>query len=450
MEINNAKKSGPSKITKADITSNFKLDEQEGPNKGKPLNASLVNGILRMTYYESVLQDSIKANIVYGDVGNAVEGKSAIEGLPIVGTEDFRLEFEDNSENKIKVDMNVNTVTPVYEDSQKNVVSMELVSEEFLLNEMGDTRLRSRFNGKVSEHIKQILEKNLKTEKELHIEDALNEYNFIGNGRKPYYMMNLLSKQGIPIDYDKRSAGFLFFETSEGFHFKSLEGLFNQKQKKSYIFNNSTDIQGTPAGYDGKILKYQSNSTLNVQSKMNMGAYKTKIVLFDAYNCKYMTETHSAYDEDSAIESVGQTLPKFNAKFDSEQFKNEFTRTTLYMVDSGSLPGAKSTEEQIKANTADNFKAISTLNQSIRRYNQLFSGMMEVTIAGDFSLHAGDVIFVDIFSVQAEKDDTVNRESGGLYIIADLCHFVNADGTYTKLNLARDSFGRKGNHTTRV
>ena len=139
--------------------------------------------------------------------------------------------FEDNNDNKVKVDMNVNTVTPVYEDSQKNVVSIELVSEEFLLNEMGQTRLRSRFNGKVSEHIKQILEKNLKTEKELHIEDALNEYNFIGNGRKPYYMMNLLSKQGIPIDYDKRSAGFLFFETSEGFHFKSLEGLFNQKQK---------------------------------------------------------------------------------------------------------------------------------------------------------------------------------------------------------------------------
>ena len=178
--------------------------------------------------YKILLKDP---NIVYGDVGNAVEGKSAIEGLPIVGTEDFRLEFEDNSENKIKVDMNVNTVTPIYEDSQKNVVSIELVSEEFLLNEMGDTRLRSRFNGKVSEHIKQILEKNLKTEKELHIEDALNEYNFIGNGRKPYYMMNLLSKQGIPIDYDKRSAGFLFFETSEGFHFKSLEGLFNQKQK---------------------------------------------------------------------------------------------------------------------------------------------------------------------------------------------------------------------------
>ena len=75
--------------------------------------------------------------------------------------------------------------------------------------------------------------------------------------------------------------------------------------------------------------------------------------------------------------------------------------------------------------------------------------MMEITIAGDFSLHAGDVIFVDIPAVQSERDDTVNKQSGGLYIIADLCHLVNPDGTWTKLNLARDSFGRKGNHTNR-
>ena len=118
------------------------------------------------------------------------------------------------------------------------------------------------------------------------------------------------------------------------------------------------------------------------------------------------------------------------------------------MVDSGTLP-AGATEEQIKENQKDNFQAAKTLNQAIRRYNQLFSNMMTITIAGDFSLHAGDVIFVDIFSVQAEKDDTLNRESGGLYIIADLCHFLDADATYTKLNLARDSFGRKGNHSKR-
>jgi len=433
---NDAKKSSPAIITKADITSNVDTEK----------STSLVNGIIRMTYHESILQDSVKAYVVYGDVGNAIDGKSAVEGLPIIGTEDFRLEFEDNNEEKIKLDMNVNNITPVYEDASKNVISLELVSEEFIRNEMGEARCRTRENGLISDSIEKIFTDRLKTEKTLDIEPTANRYNFIGNGRKPFYMLNLLSKQGVPSGSDGSSAGFLFYETSTGYHFKSIEGLFKQEKKKSYIFNNSTDTQVTPAGYDGKILEHESNTSINVQSKMNMGAYKTKIVLFDAYNCKYEVIEQTAEEVKEDVELAGKDLPKFNSKFDTE--KQDYTRTTLYLVDSGTLPDGD-TKRQVEGSTLPNFEAVRTLNQSIRRYNQLFSGMMEVTIAGDFSLHAGDVIFVDIFSVQAKKDDTVNRESGGLYIIADLCHFLDADGTYTKLNLARDSFGRKGNHSKR-
>ena len=434
---NAAKQSAPASITKAEVTSNA--------DAGK--TANLVNGIIRMTYYESILQDSIKANIIFGDVGLAVDDKSVIEGLPLIGTEDFKLELEDNNENKIKVKMNVNKVTPVYEDGSKNVTSLDLVSEEVLRNEMGESRCRTRENGLISDSIEKIFTDRLKTEKTLDIEQTANRYNFIGNGRKPFYMLNLLSKQGVPQGSDGSSAGFIFFETADGYYFKSIEGLFKQEKKKSYIFNNSTDAQGIPAGYDGKILEHKSDNSINVQSKMNMGAYKTKIVLFNSYDCKYETIEQTAEEVKENVELAGKDLPKFNSKFDSNQ--KDYTRTTLYLVDSGTLPEGD-TEKQIEASTKPNFEAVRTLNQSIRRYNQLFSGMMTITISGDFSLHAGDVIFVDIFSVQAEKDDTLNRESGGLYIIADLCHFLDADATYTKLNLARDSFGRKGNHSTKT
>ena len=433
---NEAKKSSPASISKAEVVSNV--------DAGK--NASLVNGIIRLTYHESILQDSVKAYIVYSDVGNAVDGKSVLEGLPLVGTEDFKLEMEDNNDQKLKLKMIVNTVVPLFEDSQKNVVSLELVSEEYIRNEMGESRCRNRYmDSKIEEHVERIFKDRLKTKKKLDIEETHNKYNFIGGNRKPFYMLNLISKQGIPKGGDGNSAGFLFFETADGYRFKSIEGLFKQKKKKSYVFNNSPDgIKGIPAGYDGKLLDHQSDSTINIQSKMSMGAYKTKIVLFDTYNCEYFVKEQTAEQVKKKVELAGKDLPKFNKKFDSA--KHDFTRTTLYVVDSGSLPGGD-TKQQIENNTEDNFKAISTLNQSIRRYNQLFSGMMEVTIAGDFSLHAGDVIFVDIFSVDAEKSDTVNKESGGLYIIADLCHYVSNDGTYTKMNLARDSFGRKGNHS---
>ena len=220
---NEAKKSSPVTISKANIISN------KDPEKV----ASVVNGLIRLTYHESILQDSVKAYIVFSDVGNAIDGKSVVEGLPLIGTEDFKLEFEDNNEEKIKVNMIVNKVTPVYEDGSKNVISLELVSEEFIRNEMGESRCRTRETGRVDEHVKKIFNDRLKTKKELHIEEAENEYNFLGSNRKPFYMLNLLSKQGIPSGSPEGvTAGFLFFENADGYHFKSIEGLFKQEKKK--------------------------------------------------------------------------------------------------------------------------------------------------------------------------------------------------------------------------
>ena len=437
--MSEAFKSQPATISKADVVSNSDAEK----------TASLVNGIIRLTYFESILQDSIKASLVFSDAGNAIDGKSVVEGLPLVGTEDFKLEMKDNNDKKLKVNMVVNSMTPLYEDGSKNVINLSLVSEEFLRNEMGESRCRARFNGNISDNIEKIFKDRLKTKKPLDIERTSNDYNFLGNGRKPYYILNILSKQSIPEGGEDGSAGFLFFETADGYQFKSIDKLFDKKQKKSYVFNNSTDAkEGVPAGYDGKILRYQADSSINVQSKMNMGAYKTKLVMFDPYNCKYVVDEKTADEavEKKKVKLAGKGLPVFNEKFKTPT--KDFTRTTFMMIDSGTLPSG-ATEDQIKENQKDNFKAAQTLNQAIRRYNQLFSSMMEITIAGDFSLHAGDVIFVDIFSVKGEKDDTVNKESGGLYIIADLCHYVDSAGTYTKLNLARDSFGRKGNHSRR-
>ena len=86
------------------------------------------------------------------------------------------------------------------------------------------------------------------------------------------------------------------------------------------------------------------------------------------------------------------------------------------------------------------------------RYNQLFASQIIITIPGEFSLHAGDVVYMDIPEVSESENkvcgDDVNKMDGGLYIIADLCHYITAKDTYTKLNLIRDSFGRKGSAST--
>ena len=85
------------------------------------------------------------------------------------------------------------------------------------------------------------------------------------------------------------------------------------------------------------------------------------------------------------------------------------------------------------------------------RYNQLYASQIVITIPGDFSLHAGDTVFIDIPEMGETESkasaDQVNVENSGKYLISDLCHHVTADETFTKLVLIRDSFGRVGNPT---
>ena len=118
--------------TKADITS------YEGST-----TVQLTGGFVQLMYYESILQDSVKADYIFADAGNTINKMSAMQGLPIVGTEDFELIFEDNQEEKLEftsANKNVfivNKVTPRTVDTGKQIVTLNLVSEEFIRNEEG-------------------------------------------------------------------------------------------------------------------------------------------------------------------------------------------------------------------------------------------------------------------------------------------------------------------------
>jgi len=254
-----SKGSDPSFINTADIISN-----KDGQS------VSVSGGTVSLMYYESILQDAVRATITFADSGNAIKDKTALDGLPIVGQEKVNLKFTDNNENVLEFsDKNtnslyVNKVTPLSDDTTKSMVQLDLTSKEFILNEK--IRLNTRFDGKISEHIKKILtdQNYLATEKNLDIEETSNNYNFIGNNRKPYYAMNWLSKNAISATSQKKgdSAGYFFFETSEGFKFKSIDGLLSQEKKKSIIYNQSPDARGKnlPEGYDTKALEYKTSA----------------------------------------------------------------------------------------------------------------------------------------------------------------------------------------------
>jgi hypothetical protein len=413
-------------------------------------SVSVANGTIRLMYYESILQDTIRATVTFADTGNTIKNKTALEELPIVGQEKVQIKFKDNNEVTLDLVLYVNKVTPLADDTTKSMVQLDLVSKEYILNEK--IRLNTRFDGKISNHIRTILtgQNYLNTQKNLDIEETSNNYNFIGNNKKPYYAMNWLSKKAVPnlAEAKGNTAGYFFYETSEGFKFKSIDSMLSQEKKKSIIYNQTPDSRGDnlPAGYDVKALEYVKDNRVDVQEKLNIGAFSTRTILFDPFTCYYEVLTPNAKEKEKSLKLGGKELPVLNPEFNRTEKNKDFSRTTYYLLDKGTLPTGD-TKQQIEKSGEENFEPKDILNQAIMRYNQLYSIKTTITIPGDFSLHAGDAVFLDVPELAPETKD-VSKENGGLYIIADLCHYISTKETYTKLNLVRDSFGRIGNHTS--
>ena len=444
-------------------------------NKDSSRQVDLAPGISVLQYHESILAETVRIIVNYTDSGHAIpsedgeEVMTAVEGLPIVGTETVKVKIEDNNENEIDMKLYINKVTPIKETSKVTTVSLELVSKEFILNEK--IRVNTRFDGKISDHVTKIIQDApdyFKTDKEIDIEETDNNYNFIGNNRKPFYVLNTLSKKAVPSGKLGKSAGFFFWETSEGFHFKSIDTLLDKDKnpiKKSILFDNTFDEDGAriPPAYDMKALEYSEDNRVNIKEKLLLGAYSTKIITFNPRTAEYKVTTRSIKDNATKVSGTstpedegsednlttgGEELPVLNPVFDREGFDKEYSRTTYYVEDTGTMPtgsGLGEEQEQLDKSRLPNFVQSQIVNQSIRRYNQFYASQVTITIPGDFSLHAGDAMFVDAPAVTADKSKgEVNQRTGGLYIITDLCHYVSTEGTYTKLNLVRDSFGRQG------
>jgi hypothetical protein len=420
-------------------------------------------GIVEMSYYESIRQNTVRVNVIYADSGvvrsKATNYKSVMEGLPIVGSEKCGIKFTDNNGVTIggahgtgnELSLFVNKVTPITGDTRKSMISLDLVSKEFIMNERGGTRVVKRMDGKISGSIRKIFSEYLKTTKKLDIEDTDNNFNFIPSNRKPMYILDWLSKKSVPAGKMGKSAGFFFWETSKGFHFKSIDSLLDEEKnprKKSIIFNNTTNrYSDMPSGYHVKAIEFIKDNKINVQERFKMGFQSTRIITFNPFNGFYQVKNTEA--DSMEVDTAGKELPKMNEELNCEGMGKNYTRTTYYVTDTGTLNTGNKAEEQLKKSKEDNFDYAQIENQAIRRYNQLYSSETTVTIAGDFSLHAGDTLFIDGPELKTDtKNDDIDKQHGGLYLISDLVHFLDNKGTWTKMNLVRDSFGRKGNHSS--
>ncbi len=432
----------PENISAQGGQSQITLFETTAENGKESLDLSKVN---ELSYYESILEHTVRVTATIADTGYRSQTKSGnttaaksddINGrfvnLKIVDGNENELKFTEDRKLRIAFSNNIE------ESTNKSFFTIDLTSKEYDDNLKLKCAVVKRYDGKIDESVKKILTECIKTQKEIDADPTLNTFNFTGKSQTPFYLCTWLATRSVPEmqGANQNLAGYFFYETADGYKFKSIDKLFEQKPKKILIFNNI--IGDVPPGYNGKILDYSFDKTFNLKQLRQTGALgQTQLRTFNIFSNRY-EESEFNYQKQYQEKNTGGTRP-----IDYGEDQDETTRRFFSLKDFGVLPSGSTKQQLEKSRDTLNFNVDNILRQSTMRYNSLYTIKLSIVIAGDLSLRAGDLIHCDFPEVTGEKLKVVNSEKSGIYMIHDLCHRITKNGCYTRLNLVRDSIGRK-------
>ena len=395
--------------------------------------------VTELNYEESVFDVSIRVSAVVIDSAadpSFVVVLSVLEELKVAGGELVELEFMDNNDNTYELEMYIDEIVGSSNNTKDQTYFITLCSEELLLNE--SKRVRKKFEGKISDSISTILTRDLGTTKELTVDETINKFNFLGVNYKPFYWCLSLAKKSVPFKQGQ-VAGYLFFENYTGYHFRAIDELFDQDEKRKYIYNET--VKTLPPDFDAKIMEYNMRSNMQFQKNLSTGSYNTEKFDFNPQEQTYDENKFAYTDQEGGINIPAKTNV---TEYVNPKFISEPSRYFTYMKDVGTLPEGTSLEKQLDKSAEENLQLPDIAAQAAMRYQQAFTIQMEITIPADMGVNVGDIVFVDVPEISSRKQRVPDPEeaNSGLYMISELCHKLTPNRSVSKLILVRDSYDR--------
>ena len=416
-------------------------------------------GTVSIDYYEDIFSPSITAKIQVGNTGDSIQAQdnegnatgtfqSIYNGLPLRGGERVSLKIAGNSKTNPGLDfatdekdyLYVSSISNVISESQKEFFELNLVSREAITNETVRVPKKFPTSQSIDESVRSIITEYLKTDKIDAIDKTQNKYGFIGNLRKPFTVLVWLASKGVPESSKKdATAGYVFFQTQDGFSFRSIDNLISQPSKATYVYSDVNQT-GYERDNDFSILQYTTNRNQNLIEKLRLGTYSSYRIVYDPLNFTFKESTFKLENYAGESANLGQALELPKIANDSNQKLGDLpTRILSQVLDIGTVD-----KDISKDSNADPSKYQS---QAIMRYNVLFTQTLSMTVPSNTNLRAGDIITCNFPKISREDGATYDDEQSGLYMIKELCHHFDTEGSYTSMTLIRDTFGRYATNT---
>ena len=402
---------------------------QEVPIMGK---------ILNFNYYESIYSSTVSGSIALEDVGGAVEDeKTGVlatikDGMKITGFEEVAFHvFNESGNLNFRNYPLIVTGSPSVDESNRQTVLLNLASKTEI--ESSKKPLSRNYpEAPISDTILKILKDELKISKDkLDIETTKNQDKIKGKNQPPLDVVTKMCRKSIPAKHE--DPGYFFFETQDGFNFKSIDGLIDEGIKS---FSNEDYSKEHTFYYFASLAANLDNDNNNYK------VLRTPLVRKDedqlrglrtgVYNMRCITRNRLTGEYKEEIKNLlsGTNLGEKQEKpVTNEVYCKSYTFELSPGQDD---PGVS---DVILNNPAD------YVPQANMRYSLLHSQMVDILIPCNLNLKAGEVIKLYLENItQGNKNDQIyNNLRSGYYMICHLCHSFSQTNSYTSLTLLRDT-----------
>ena len=378
--------------------------------------------------FESIFSQTISGQITIQDTSDIVNNG------PIIGEEKLQLKLLTPQENErpetvidfTKTPLDIYKIDNQMGTSEKaNVITLSFTSQETSKNAL--SKISRCYKGTCSDMVEKILrDKNyLDSDKKLTLEETNGLKKIIVPNMKPFKAINMLTRQSNSKNF-KNSPTYFFYETTKGFHFRSVDGLCSQEPTFRYTENVPDRL--VDGGKDAQANLETINSFTIVAPRDTIeniyeGMLSSNLKTHDIYNKKINDYTYNYFDEfdkDIHLEKkpyISESTDKYTNKnyadySDSMNFVT-ITSNGKSFDEGNNYPYASDELEKI----------VMRRNSRIRQFENSIT--LNMTVPGNTNIQAGDIIDVTIGASSTVTSITDDPNFSGRYLITKIRHNFN-------------------------
>ena len=421
--------------------------------------------IVEINIFEDIFSHSLNGSIIIGDTNNLVDN------MPIVGQEYVSLKITTPglSDPKIDFSENVFCVHEVGVREQASLTSelieLKICTPELLRNHR--TRVSKAYENTVDQIVQSVLlnEKYINTKKDMFIEPTQGIRKIISPNNHPFDFIKKLTRESISIK--NNSPHFLFFENLQGYHFRSLQSLYEEGIQGEFHcgdkgfgekYSSSSDAGKIIQSFK-RVITYQTPGKNKSLHDIKGGMLGSTLIMHDIYNKNYKKSTFNYFENHDDFQRIENNTKYNEVLIDDINDVGSFTDSRIFLhptsttiddkdsqyivvpdtveeltdlgVDRGlAIAEVERQEREIAEGNKDYMsnRADKWLLHRQQRLHELNNGaIINMSVNGNASITIGQVVNISIPINGEDHENTggISKLQSGLYLISKVRHLFS-------------------------